>query len=67
MKFGMHTALALGLGDCAPVMPVRPDQDGSEGWHYQLPTSAIASLGIEAASIKGPGELFRVVAQGTLP
>jgi hypothetical protein len=67
MKFGMHVALAVGLGDCAPRTTVRPEQDGSEGWSYCLPSSAAASLGIEAASIKAPGDLFGVVTQGVLP
>jgi hypothetical protein len=65
MKRGMYT-LALGLGDCAPDHTFRPEPDGSEGWHYRLPSNVAANLGIEAASIKGPGELFWVVAQGSI-
>jgi hypothetical protein len=68
MKLGMHVALALGLGDCAPIAPcIRLEQDGSEGWNHRLPSSAAAAFGIEAASVKAPGELFRVVTQGALP
>jgi hypothetical protein len=59
--------MALGMGDCAPQCPARLNGDGSDGWHYRLPASAAANLGVEAASIKAPGELFRVVAQGALP
>jgi hypothetical protein len=55
--------MALGMGDCAPACGIRIDDDGGEGWNYRLPASAAASLGVEAASIKAPGELFRVVAQ----
>jgi hypothetical protein len=67
MKVGSYDVMALTLGDCAPMHTMRPSQDGSEGWKYRLPSSVAASLGVEAASLKAPGELFGVVTQGLLP
>jgi hypothetical protein len=67
MKLSLHTATAMGMGDCAPICDIHVHDDGSEGWSYRMSASAAASLGIEAASLKAPGELFRVVMQAALP
>jgi hypothetical protein len=57
----------MGLGDVAPFGVGMTADDGSEAWNLHLTPAEAANLGIEAASIKEPGELFSVVAQSALP